>query len=90
MLGNLCAQKLAGMLEGEEFMVLEIQASGKAENCLRQNSLAIDYLAMCDQKALTSPLMGYVTRLPIFVQVLPSPGLFPSHSILLIELHVPF
>ena len=46
-----------GLLEGEEFMVLEIQVIGMVENYLGKNSLAIDYIAACNQKALTSPWM---------------------------------
>ena len=55
------AQK--GMLEGEEFMVLEIQAIGMAEKYRGKNSLAIDYIAACNQKVLTSPWMKEKIRL---------------------------
>lgn len=52
-----------GMLEGEEFMVLEIQAIGMAEKYNGKNSLTIDYIAACDQKALTTPWMKEKIRL---------------------------
>jgi len=46
-----------GLLEGEEFMVLEIQAVGMVEVFEGKDSLTIDYLAACNEKALTSPWM---------------------------------
>ena len=56
-------EAMKGMLEGEEFMVLEIQAIGMAEKYRGKNSLTIDYIAACDQKALTSPWMKEKMRL---------------------------
>jgi hypothetical protein len=52
-----------GMLEGEEFMVLEIQVIGIVENYQGKNSLAIDYIAAFHQKALTSGWMEEKVRL---------------------------
>jgi hypothetical protein len=52
-----------GMLEGEEFMVLEIQVIGMVEKDQGKDSLAIDYIAACNQKALTSPWMKEKIRL---------------------------
>jgi len=52
-----------GMLEGEEFMVLEIQVIGMVENYQGKDSLAIDYIAACNQKALTSRWMEEKIRL---------------------------
>jgi len=46
-----------GILEGEAFMVLEIQVIGIVEKDLGKDSLIIDFLAACNQKALTSPWM---------------------------------
>jgi hypothetical protein len=46
-----------GILEGEAFMVLEIQVIGMAEMDQEKASLIIDFLAACNQKALTSPRM---------------------------------
>jgi len=46
-----------GLLEGEEFMVLEIQAIGMVENYQGKDSLTIDYIAACNQNMLTSPWM---------------------------------
>jgi len=46
-----------GMLEGEEFMVIEIQVIGMVEKYQGKDSLTIDFLAACNQKALTSPWM---------------------------------
>lgn len=46
-----------GLLEGKEFMVLEIQVIGMVENYEGKDSLTIDYIAACNQKALTSPWM---------------------------------
>jgi hypothetical protein len=43
------------MLEGEEFMVLDVQVIGMIEKFEGKNSLMIDYLAACNQKMLTSP-----------------------------------
>lgn len=52
-----------GMLEGEEFMVLEIQVIGMVEKYQGKDSLTIDYLAACNQKALTSRWMKEKIRL---------------------------
>jgi len=52
-----------GMLEGEEFMVLEIQVIGIVENYQGKDSLAIDYIAAFHQKALTSRWMEEKIRL---------------------------
>jgi len=52
-----------GLLEGEEFMVLEIQVIGMVENYEGKDSLTIDYIAACNQKALTSPWMKEKIRL---------------------------
>jgi hypothetical protein len=52
-----------GMLEGEEFMVLEIQVIGMVENYQGKDSLTIDYLAACNQKALASRWMEEKIRL---------------------------
>ena len=52
-----------GLLEGEEFMVLEVQVIGMVEKYEGKNSLTIDYLAACNQKALTSPWMKEKIRL---------------------------
>ena len=52
-----------GLLEGEEFMVLEIQVIGMVEKFQGKDSLSIDYLAACNQKALTSPWMKEKIRL---------------------------
>ena len=52
-----------GLLEGEEFMVLEIQVIGMVENYQGKNSLTIDYIAACNQKALTSRWMEKKIRL---------------------------
>ncbi|MCX6684050.1 MAG: hypothetical protein NTZ37_04905 [Methanoregula sp.] len=46
-----------GMLEGEAFMVLEIQVIGMVEKDQGKDSLIIDFLAACNQKALTSRWM---------------------------------
>ena len=46
-----------GLLEGEEFMVLEIQVIGMVEKDQGKDSLTIDYLAACNQKALASRWM---------------------------------
>ena len=46
-----------GMLEGEEFMVIEIQVIGMVEKDQGKDSLTIDFLAACNQKALTSRWM---------------------------------
>jgi len=46
-----------GMLEGEAFMVLEIQVIGMVEDYQGKDSLTIDYLAACNQKALASRWM---------------------------------
>ena len=51
------------MLEGEEFMVLEIQVIGMVEKYQGKDSLTIDYLAACNQKALTSRWMQEKIRL---------------------------
>jgi len=42
-----------GMLEGEAFMVIEIQVIGLIEKDQGKDSLAIDYIAAFHQKALT-------------------------------------
>ena len=52
-----------GMLEGEEFMVIEIQVIGMVENYQGKDSLAIDYIAAFHQKALTSRWMEEKIRL---------------------------
>ena len=52
-----------GMLEGEEFMVIEFQVIGIVENYRGKNSLAIDYIAAFHQKALTSGWMEEKVRL---------------------------
>jgi hypothetical protein len=52
-----------GVLEGEEFMVIEIQMIGIVENYQGKNSLAIDYIAAFHQKALTSRWMEEKVRL---------------------------
>ena len=52
-----------GMLEGEEFMVIEIQVIGMVENYRGKDSLAIDYIAAFHQKALTSGWMEEKVRL---------------------------
>jgi len=46
-----------GFLEGEEFMVVEVQAVGTAEISPGMDSFAVDYLAVCSEKALTSRWM---------------------------------
>jgi hypothetical protein len=46
-----------GLLEGEEYMVLEIQVIGMVENYEGKDSLTIDYLAACNQNAVASPWM---------------------------------
>lgn len=46
-----------GLLEGEEYMVLEIQVIGMVEIFEGKDSLTIDYLAACNQNAVTSPWM---------------------------------
>ncbi|WP_321504576.1 hypothetical protein [uncultured Methanoregula sp.] len=46
-----------GMLEGEEFMVIEIQVIGMVESDQGVESLTVDYCAAFHQKALTSPWM---------------------------------
>lgn len=51
------------MLEGEEFMVLEIQVIGIVEIYQGEDSLAIDYIAAFHQKALTSRWMEEKIRL---------------------------
>ena len=51
------------MLEGEAFMVLEIQVIGMVEKYQGKDSLTIDYLAACNQKALTSRWMQEKIRL---------------------------
>ena len=52
-----------GMLEGEEFMVLEIQVIGMVEKYQGKDSLTTDYIAACNQKALTSRWMQEKIRL---------------------------
>jgi len=52
-----------GLLGGEDFMVLEIQVIGMVEKYEGKDSLTIDYLAACNQKALTSPWMKEKIRL---------------------------
>jgi len=51
------------MLEGEEFMVLEIHVIGIVENYQGKDSLTIDYIAAFHQKALTSGWMEEKVRL---------------------------
>ena len=51
-----------GMLEGEAFMVLEIQVIGLREKDQGKDSLAIDYIAAFHQKALTSGWMEEKVR----------------------------
>ncbi|OPY38431.1 MAG: hypothetical protein A4E35_00854 [Methanoregula sp. PtaU1.Bin051] len=46
-----------GILEGEAFLVLEIQVIGMVENFQGKDSLTIDYLAACNEKALSSRWM---------------------------------
>ena len=46
-----------GLLEGEEYMVLEIQVIGMVEIFEGKDSLTIDYLAACNQNAVASPWM---------------------------------
>ena len=46
-----------GLLEGEEYMVLEIQVIGMVEICGGADSLTFDFLAACNQNAVTSPWM---------------------------------
>lgn len=46
-----------GLLEGEEYMVLEIQVIGMVEICGGADSLMFDFLAACNQNAVTSPWM---------------------------------
>ena len=46
-----------GLLEGEEYMVLEIQVIGMVEIFEGKDSLTVDYLAACNQNAVTSPWM---------------------------------
>ena len=50
-------------LEGEEFMVLEIQAVGLADRENGMESLAVDFLAACHTKALASPRMQEKIRI---------------------------
>lgn len=45
------------MLEGEEFMLLEIQVIGMAENGHGRESLGLEYIAAMSQKALSSDWM---------------------------------
>jgi hypothetical protein len=45
------------LLEGEEFMVLEIQAVGLVDTEDGRESLAVDFLAACHTNALASPWM---------------------------------
>ncbi len=52
-----------GILEGEAFMVLEIQVIGMVENYRGKDSLTIDYIAACNQKALSSRWMEEKIRL---------------------------
>jgi hypothetical protein len=52
-----------GMLEGEAFMVIEIQVIGMVENYQGKDSLAIDYIAAFHQKARTSHWMKEKVRL---------------------------
>ena len=51
-----------GMLEGEAFMVLEIQVIGLIEKDQGKDSFAIDYIAAFHQKALTSGWMEEKVR----------------------------
>jgi hypothetical protein len=51
-----------GMLEGEAFMVIEIQVIGMVENYQGKDSLAIDYIAAFHQRALTSGWMEEKVR----------------------------
>jgi hypothetical protein len=51
-----------GMLEGEAFMVIEIQVIGMVEKDQGKDSLAIDYIAAFHQKALTSGWMEEKVR----------------------------
>ena len=46
-----------GLLEGEEYMVLEIQVIGMVEIFEGKDSLTVDYLAACNQNAVASPWM---------------------------------
>ena len=46
-----------GFLEGKAFMVIEIQVIALAEKYQGQDSLTVDYLAACNQKALSSRWM---------------------------------
>jgi hypothetical protein len=52
-----------GMLEGEEFMLLEIQVIGSLEKCRGRESFGLDYLAAMSQKALSSGWMKEKIRL---------------------------
>jgi len=52
-----------GMLEGEEFMLLEIQVIGFVERHRGNESLAFDYIAAMSQKALSSEWMKEKIRL---------------------------
>ncbi|MCX6689514.1 MAG: hypothetical protein NTZ39_07490 [Methanoregula sp.] len=44
-------------LEGEEFLVLEIQIVGKVEEDKGKDTLNVDYLAVCNTKVLMNPWM---------------------------------
>lgn len=52
-----------GFLEGEEFMVIEIQVVGIAEKYRGTDSFNVDYLAACNQNALASRWMEEKIRL---------------------------
>lgn len=52
-----------GLLEGEEFMVLEIQVIGMVADDPGTDSLTLDYIAACHQNALASPWMRETIRL---------------------------
>lgn len=46
-----------GMLEGEEFMLIEIQVIGSVEQYRGKESLTFDFIAAISEKAVTSPWM---------------------------------
>jgi hypothetical protein len=52
-----------GMLEGEKFIILEIQVIGSLEKERGRESLAFDYIAAMSQKALSSEWMKEKIRL---------------------------
>lgn len=52
-----------GMLEGEEFMILEIQVIGFIEKYRGKESLTFDFIAAMSEKAVSSPWMKEKIRL---------------------------